>query len=134
MVKFNTIIPPGDFSFFFSSFFFILFFSTINSPPLLLTFVLDGDGLYIGAVAQSTHTGVTHAFNIILKWGGTSEHIHLWRNSFIHLTYKRKEWCIYMYIYIYIYKKVENEGERNNYYLMILSIDCKDLLICLEYS
>jgi hypothetical protein len=59
MVKFNVTLSPGDF--------FILFFSIINSP-LLLTFVLDDDdGLSIVAIAQSTHTGVTHAFNIILK-------------------------------------------------------------------
>lgn len=129
MVKFVAIIPPGDFSF---SLFFLFSFSIINLP-LLLTFAVDDDGLYIGAGAQSTHTGVTHAFNIILKRGGTSEHIHLWRNSFIHLTHKKKEWCIYTYIYVYKRWKMKGK-KRNNYYLMILSIDCKELFIYLEYS
>jgi hypothetical protein len=62
MVKFNVTIPRGNS-------FLILFFLIIDSP-LLLTFVLDDDdddGLYIVATAQSTYTGVTHAFNIILK-------------------------------------------------------------------
>jgi len=42
------------------------FFSVINSL-LLMTFVHDDDGLYIVGTAQSAHTGVTHASNIIFK-------------------------------------------------------------------
>ena len=73
MVKFNRraclpglFLLPSPISLFTS-----FFLSLSLSLHVRLTFVLDDDddGLEILATAQSTSMGVTHASNIILKWG-----------------------------------------------------------------